>query len=156
VNPATGRTRWSAVTFAASEGDTPGQLAQTSTDVALPEGNVNGSANVFRLVVRNAANGRELWSDPIPGGPDGVNLALLSLAGGRAIAVTTEPGSGFGRTSARLTVRRLGTGRQLASVSLPDMIMAPLTVTGTSTLVQSDSPVCAVALNGTATARVSH
>jgi outer membrane protein assembly factor BamB len=156
LNPATGRTRWSVTTFAASEGDTPGQLAQTSTDVVLPEGNVNGSANVFRLVVRNAANGRQLWSTPIPSGPDGVNLALLPLAGGQAIAATTEPGNGFGRTSARLTVRRLATGRQLASVSLPDMIMAPLTITRTGILVQSDSPVCATALNGTATARVNH
>jgi hypothetical protein len=101
------------------------------------------------VVVRDAANGRELWSSPLAGGTDGFNLAPLSLAGGRAIAVTSVQGTAF-PTSTRLTVRRLGTGRQLASVTLPDMIMAPLTVTGTSVLAQSDSPACATAATGTA------
>jgi outer membrane protein assembly factor BamB len=144
VNPATGRARWSVATFAAAEGDNLGQLVETSADLVLPEGNVTPPADVFRLVVRDAADGRVLWSAPLADGTGGFNLALLPLAGGRAIAVTIAQGAGY-IISTRLTVRRLGTGRQLASVKLPDMIMAPLTVTGTSVLVQSDSHVCATA-----------
>jgi outer membrane protein assembly factor BamB len=150
VNPATGRARWSVATFAVSFGDNPGQLLEAGPDVVLPEGNVTPPADAFRLVVRKAANGRELWSAPLAGGTDGFNLALLPLAGGRAIAVTSVQGTGF-PTSTRLSVRRLGTGRQLASVTLPDMIMAPLTVTGASVLAQSDSPACATAAVGTVT-----
>jgi len=71
------------------------------------------------------------------------------LPGGSAIAYTVAQGAGI-PTSTRLTVRRLGTGRQLASVTLPDMVMAPLTVTGTSILAQSDSPACATAASATA------
>jgi outer membrane protein assembly factor BamB len=149
VNPATGRTRWSVVTFAVSEGDNPGQFLETPADVILAEGNVTPSADVFRLVVRAAADGRLLWSAPLAGGSDGSNLALLSPPGGRAIAYAFTPGTSVSASS-RLTVRRLGTGRQLASVTLPDMIMAPLTVTGTSVLAQSDSPACAFPTNGTA------
>ena len=80
-----------------------------------------------------------------------LNLALLPPAGGRAIAVQARQGAGF-TAPTRLTVRRLGTGRQLASVTLPDMVMAPLTVTGTSVLAQSDSPACATAI-GTGVAK---
>jgi len=152
VNPATGRARWSAAAFAAAEIDNPGQLAQTSADVILPEGNVTGSANVFRLVVRASANGRVRWSAPLAGGTDGFNLASLPLPGGTAIAYTSVKGTGF-PTSTRLTVRRLGTGRQLASVTLPDMILAPLTAAGTSVLAQSDSPACATPAVGTAVAK---
>jgi outer membrane protein assembly factor BamB len=149
VNPATGRARWSVATFAVSFGDNLGQLLETGPDVVLPEGNVTPPADAFRLVVREAANGRELWSAPLAGGTDGFNLAPLPLAGGRAIAATSVQGTGF-PTSTRLTVRRLGTGRQLASVTLPDMIMAPLTVTGTSVLAQSDSPACGTPATGAA------
>jgi outer membrane protein assembly factor BamB len=151
VNPATGRARWSAATFAVSSGDNPGQLLEAGPDVVVPEGNVTPPADVFRLVVREAANGRELWSAPLDGGTDGFNLALLSPPGGMAIAVTSMQGTGS-PTSTRLTVRRLGTGGRLASVTLPDMVMAPLTVTGTSVLAQSDSPACATAAVGTAVA----
>jgi outer membrane protein assembly factor BamB len=149
VNPATGRARWSVATFAVSSGDNPGQLLEAGSDVVLPEGDVTPPADVFRVVVRDAANGQELWSAPLAGGTDGFNLAPLSLAGGQAIAVTSVQGAAF-TTSTRLTVRRLGTGRQLASVTLPDLVMAPLTVTGTSVLAQSDSPACATAAIGTA------
>jgi outer membrane protein assembly factor BamB len=151
VNPATGRARWSVATFAVSSGDNPGQLLEAGSDVVLPEGSVAPSADVFRLVVRDAADGRVLWSTKLAGGADGLNLALLPLAGGQAIAVTSVQGTGF-PTSTRLTVRRLGAGRQLASVTLPDMILAPLTVTGTSVLAQSDSPACATPAIGTAVA----
>jgi outer membrane protein assembly factor BamB len=146
VNPATGRARWSVATFAASSGDNPGQLLEAGPDVVLPEGDLTPPADVFRLVVRDAANGRELWSAPLAGGTDGFNLAPLSLAGGRAIAVTIAQGT----ASTRLTVRRLAAGRQLASVTLPDMVLAALTVTGTSVLAQSDSPACATAFSGLA------
>ena len=122
VNPATGRVRWSAATFAAAEGDNPGQVVEAAADVVLPEGNVAPSADVDRLVARDAADGRVLWSTPLPAGADGLNLAPLSLAGGQAIAITSVQGTGF-PTSTRLTVRRLGTGRQLASVTLPDMVV---------------------------------
>jgi outer membrane protein assembly factor BamB len=151
VNPATGRARWSVATFAVSSGDNPGQLLEAGSDVVLPEGNVTPPADVFRLVVRDAADGRVLWSAPLAGGTDGFNLALLPLAGGQAIAVTSVQGTGF-PTSTRLAVRRLGTGGQLASVTLPDMVMAPLTVTGTSVIAQSDSPACATPAIGTAVA----
>jgi outer membrane protein assembly factor BamB len=144
VNPATGRVRWSASTFAAALGDTPGQLIETSADMVLPEENVTPPAEVSRLVARAAADGRVLWAVPLAAGADGLNLALLSIAGGRAIAVTAGQGSGFSENT-RLTVRRLGTGRPLASVTLPDMVLAPLTVTGTSVLAQSDSLACAAA-----------
>lgn len=149
VNPATGRARWSVATFAVSSGDNPGQLLEAGSDVVLPEGGVTPPADVFRLVVRDATDGRVLWSAPLAGGTDGFNLALLSLPGGSAIAYTVAQGAGI-PTSTRLTVRRLGTGRQLASVTLPDMVMAPLTVTGTSILAQSDSPACATAASATA------
>jgi hypothetical protein len=111
--------------------------------VVLPEGSVTPPPNGIRLVVRNAASGRVLWSAPIGSGTDGLNLAPLSLADGRAIAYTIAQGTGY-NISTRLTVHRLGTGRQLASVTLPDMVMAPLTVTGTSVLAQSDSLACVV------------
>jgi hypothetical protein len=150
VNQANGRVRWSVATFAAAEGDNLGQLVETSADVVLPEGNVTPSAAVLRLVVRDAADGRALWSAPLADGTDGFTLALLSAPGGRAIVYTFAAGTGFS-TSTRLTVRRLGTGRQLASVTLPDMVMAPLTVTGTSVLAQSDSPTCATATATAAT-----
>jgi outer membrane protein assembly factor BamB len=149
VNPATGRARWSAVTFAGSAGDNPGQFAETPADVLLAEGSATPPANVFRLVVRDAANGRVLWSAPLGGGTDGFNLALLSLPGGRAVVSALATGTGFSINS-RLTVRALGTGRPLASVTLPDMVMAPLTVTGTSVLAQSDSLACAFSAVGTA------
>jgi outer membrane protein assembly factor BamB len=148
VNPATGRVRWSIATFATAEGDNPGTLVETATDVVLPEANATLSAATFRLVARDAADGRVLWSAPLEGG----KLALLPLAGGQAIAVMGGQGAGL-TASTRLIVRRLATGRQLASVPLPgDMVLAPLTVTGTSVLVQSDSPGCATAFSGTAVA----
>ena len=147
VNPATGRVRWSAATFAAAEFGNPGQLAETATDVVLPEANVKPPPGVFRLVVRNAANGRVRWSAPLPGGTDGENLALLPLPGGPALGYASTPGASANGPT-RLTVRRLGTGRQLASVTLPEMILAPLTVTGTSILAQSDSPACATPAAG--------
>ena len=149
VNPATGRARWSAVTFAGSTSDILGQFAETPADVLLAEGSATSSADVFRLVVRDAANGRVRWSAPLAGGTDGFNLALLSLPGGRAVVSALATGTGFNINS-RLTVRALGTGRPLASVTLPDMVMAPLTVTGTSVLAQSDSLACAFPAIGTA------
>jgi outer membrane protein assembly factor BamB len=92
VNPATGRVRWSAATFAAAEFGNPGQLAETAADVVLPEANVKPPPGVFRLVVRNAANGGMRWSAALPGGVDGVNLALLPLPGDPAVAYTSWPG----------------------------------------------------------------
>ena len=153
VNPATGRARWSVPTFAAAEGGNPGQLLEAGSDVVLPEGGVTPSADDFRVVVRDAADGRMLWSAPLAGGTDGFNLAPLSPPGGSAIAYTVAQGTSI-PTSTRLTVRRLGTGRQLASVTLPDMVLAPLTVAGTSILAQSDSPACATAASA-ATAATS-
>jgi len=150
VNPVTGRVRWSAGTFAAAEGDNPGLLVETSTDVVLPEGDVTPPPDVFRLVARDAADGRVLWSAPLPGGVESENIALLPLPGGQALAYASTTGTSV-TAPTRLTVRRLGTGRQLAAVTLPDMIMAPLTVTGTNVLAQSDSPSCAIAATGTAT-----
>ena len=152
VNPATGRVRWSVATFAAVEGDNPGQLVETAADVVLPEGDVTPAGR--RLPAGRQGRGRRpgaVVGAAAPAGPTASNLALLSPPGGRAIAYTFAAGTGFS-TSTRLTVRRLGTGRQLASVTLPDMVMAPLTVTGTSVLAQSDSPACANASNGTAVA----
>lgn len=149
VNPATGRVRWSAATFAAAEGDNPGQLLEAGPEVVLPEANVKPPADADRLVARDAADGRVLWSAPLPG--IGGNMALLPLAGGQAIAYTSTPGTGSNPPT-RLIVRRLGTGRQLASATLPDMVMGPLTVTGTSILAQSDSLACATAVAGTAVA----
>ena len=151
VNPTTGRPRWSVATFAAAEGDGLGQLVETSADLVIPEGNVTPPADVFRLVARDAADGRVRWSAPLPGGGGLENLALVRLPGGPAIAYAATPSTGSNPPS-RLTVRRLGTGRQLATVTLPDMIMAPLTVTGTSILAQSDSPACATPTVGTAVA----
>jgi outer membrane protein assembly factor BamB len=149
VSPATGRARWSAATFAAAEGDNPGQFIATGTDVILPESNVTPPPDAYRLVVRAAANGRVRWSAALAGGTGGFSLASLPLPGGPAIAYSAAEGTGF-PTSTRLTVRRLASGRQLASVTLPDMVLAPLTVTGTSVLAQSDSPACATASVGTA------
>jgi outer membrane protein assembly factor BamB len=149
VNPATGRASWSAATFAAAEGDNPGQFIGTGTDVIAPESNLTPSPLAYRLVVRAASNGRVRWSAPLAGGTDGFSLASLPLPGGTAIAYTSAEGTGY-PTSTRLTVRRLATGRQLASVTLPDMVLAPLTATGTSVLAQSDSPACATADAGAA------
>jgi outer membrane protein assembly factor BamB len=147
VNPATGRVRWSAATFAAAEYGLPGQLVVTGSRVILAEGSAGGT----RLAVRNAADGRVLWSTPLGADAEGgANLALLPLAAGQAVAATVWQGSGL---STRLTVNRLATGAPLGSRTLPDLVMAPLTVAGTSVLAQSDSPACAIAATGTATTR---
>ena len=147
VNPATGRARWSVAASAAAAADNLGQLAETSAEVVLPEAHVTLRTDVNRLVARGAVDGRALWSAPLADGTGG--LALLSLAGGRAIAVTDTQTTGSSEHT-RLALLRLGTGRQLTSVTLPDMVLAPLTITGTSILAQSDSPSCATAFNGTA------
>ena len=147
VNPATGRVRWSAATFAAAEYGLPGQLVVTGSRVILAEGSAGGT----RLAVRNAADGRVLWSTPLGADAEGgANLALLPLAAGQAVAATVWQGSGL---STRLTVNRLATGAPLGSRTLPDLVMAPLTVAGTCVLAQSDSPACAIAATGTATTR---
>jgi outer membrane protein assembly factor BamB len=148
VNAATGEVRWSAAAFAASEDDAPGQLAETGSSVVLPEASTAAPPGDFRVVARSAASGRVQWSMPIGGGGFGsLNLALLPLAGGQAVAVAVVRGSGSG-ISTRLTVHRLATGRQLAAATLPDVVSAPLTVTGDTIIAQSDSPSCAVASTG--------
>jgi outer membrane protein assembly factor BamB len=144
VNQATGRIRWSARAGAPFGNGVPGQLIVTGSQV-VTDGNV-GSPE-FELIVWSAANGRLQWSAPLGPG-SGVNLALLPLAAGQAIAATVWQASGL---STRLTVDRLATGRPLGSVTLPNLVMAPLTVAGTSVLAQSDSPTCAIAASGTAT-----
>ena len=90
------------------------------------------------------------WSAPFGfGWGNEVSLALLPLAGGQAIAAAASQDAGL---STRLTVDRLATGRLLGSVTLPDLVMAPLTVTGTSVLAQADTRACAVAGSGTSMA----
>ena len=148
VNPANGRVRWSAATFAAAGNGLPGQIVVTASYVILVEANIAGSPGRYRLVARSAATGRVVWSVPVGAGADGgANLGLLPLAAGQAIAATVPDSSGL---STRLTVDRLATGRQLGSVALPDMVMAPLTITGTGVLAQSDSPACATPAVGQA------
>ena len=148
VNQATGRVRWSAGAVApAGNGNADlGQFIVTGSQV-VTVGSVASSTSIG-LIVRSAASGRVQWSAPfgVDGG-DGVNLALLPVAGGQAIVATTWQATG---RSSGLTVDRLATGRRLGSVTLPNLVMAPLTVAGTSVLAQSDSPACAVAAPGTA------
>jgi outer membrane protein assembly factor BamB len=151
VNQATGRVRWSAGAVApAGNGNAdPGPFIVTGGQV-VNVGSVASSTS-SGLIVRSASGGRVQWSAPFGvGARDGVNLALLPLAGGQAIVATTWQGTG---RSTALTVDRLATGQRLGSVTLPNLVMAPLTVAGPSVLAQSDSPACAVAVavSGTGT-----
>jgi outer membrane protein assembly factor BamB len=151
VNQATGRVRWSAGAVApAGNGNAdPGPFIVTGGQV-VTVGSVASSTS-SGLIVRSASGGRVQWSAPFGvGARDGVNLALLPLAGGQAIVATTWQGTG---RSTALTVDRLATGQRLGSVTLPNLVMAPLTVAGPSVLAQSDSPACAVAVavSGTGT-----
>ena len=144
VNPATGRVRWSAAaavaagSFEPAGNAGPGQSIVTGSKV-VTVGSVS-SSKISGLTVRDAADGRVQWSAPFGGGSGTVNLALLPAAGGQAVVATQGTGS-----STRLTVARLSTGRLLGSVTVPDLVLAPLTVVGRSVLAQSDSPGCAVA-----------
>lgn len=148
VNLATGQVRWSAAAFALAEGS-PGQFVETAGYLVMPEGTVAAPPGDPRVVVRSAATGRVLWSAPAgAGGTAGLNLALVPLPGGQAVAVTTAGASSAG--SARVTFDQLATGRRLASAALPELVPGPVAVAGSSVISQPDSPACAVAAGGSA------
>jgi outer membrane protein assembly factor BamB len=136
VNPATGRPRWS-VNSVATYTFPNLELVVTKTRVVLVEGRSG-----LRLVDRRAADGKVLWSTPLSGYTS-LHLALTSgVAGPNVVATTGPPGAG---TASRLRVFRLGSGRLAGTATLPTLVQAPLAVAGSSTLVQLDDPVCAVA-----------
>ena len=153
VNPAAGQARWSAATFAAAGFGIPGDVVVTGGQVAMAEAGIAAPPASTRLVVRRASSGRVLWSTPLgTAGSGGVNLAVLPLPGGPALAAALPASTGL---TTRLTVSRLATGARLGSVTLPDMVVAPLTVAGTSILAQSDAPACGTPTAGTARARTA-
>jgi PQQ-like domain len=147
VNAATGRTRWSQGDAAPIASGDPGQVIVTASQVITPGGAAGTSGNV-RLTARSAATGRRQWSaSAASGGETAAGLTLLEQGGQPAIAATGWLGTG---QSTRLTVDRLATGRLVGSTTLPNLVMAPLTVTGGTILAQSDSPACATAAAGIA------
>jgi len=148
VSPATGRPRWTAVTVATYTWPNP-EVIVTAVSVVLVEG--RGEA---RLVDRRAADGKVLWSAPLPGSSIALHLALKSGPSGPDVAVTM---GAFGAgTTSWLRVFRLSSGRLAGTAALPSLVQAPLAVAGAATLVQLDDPVCATPAIGTAQAGVGH
>ena len=90
------------------------------------------------MVGRRAADGKVLWSVPLPGYDDST-LQVAPAAGPYAV-LTMGPADG-GLVS-RLWGFRLGSGAQAGSTALPTLVQSPLTAVPGGVLVQLDDPEC--------------
>ena len=140
IDPATGHVRWRVSTDADPE--TPPLVTDSDVVYQLSVPTRTGSLN--RIVDRAAATGKVRWSMPT----GQANSPFILSPPGQDILLVLD--LGLPKTPAEVLAVDRATGAVRAKVPLPAYVPVAAVATGGGTLVQSATPVCAIAAAGSA------